>query len=120
MPSIMSKLILAFVWLLILAAPSAFGQATEYTAFGCIIIPADWGTGSGPLLFTTNSKSVQSDSGNVNFLCDFTIPAPANVGGPAVIKKGFLCGTQFGFTNDTRSVTDWENGTVHLSCKIKP
>jgi hypothetical protein len=115
----MLKLVFALVVCLMIA-PAAFGQATVITDFGCWIISADWGTGYGPTLYTTVSKHVESSSGNVNFLCDFIIPPEENVGGPAIKKEGFLCGTYAGLTTDTRSVTDWENGTVHLSCKIKP
>lgn len=90
--------------------------ATVITDFGCTLIPAD--SGIADPLFTTDSHVVQTPSGNVSLTCHFTIP-PELVPASTMQHAGFLCGTQFGVTTNTKSVTT-AGGTAMLRCQIKP
>jgi hypothetical protein len=89
--------------------------ATVIDDFGCLILAAD--SGLAVNLVTQESHAVQAANGNVNFTCHFVIPdgqEPAST----MHHSGFLCGTQFGFTTDTWSVTT-KGGRVLLRCQVK-
>ena len=100
----------------LVAGPTASADpATVIDDFGCVILAAD--SGLSVALFTEESHSVQSASGNVTLTCHFDIPdglEPAST----MRQSGFLCGTQFGFTTNTQSVTT-KGGQVLLRCQIK-
>lgn len=66
--------------------------------------------------FTTDMHSVSNHAGNGNMTCDFVLTTGCD--GPAIRDKGFLCSTPFGFTNNTKSITDCDAGTNHLSCQV--
>ena len=94
--------------------------ATVIDDFGCLILDSD--SGLPDILLSQDSHTVQTPSGNVNFLCDFTFDpnlCPNGAGSPALRHQGFGCGTPFGVTTNTKAVTDCTAGTVHLSCQIK-
>jgi len=98
---------------LVVAAPG--GGATVIKDFGCQIIPADWG---GPfVLFTTDTHSVETPSGNTKLTCKFDIPAGLE---PAKAQRyrGFLCGTFLGVTTDSQSVVS-PGGNITLQCMVK-
>jgi len=83
--------------------------ATVITEFGCALGSADGGPG-----FTTDTHSVV----NKNFhkiTCHFTGLTPQD---PALINKGFVCGTFLGLTTDSMAVVD-ENGDGMLRCIIR-
>ena len=87
----------------LMAGPTANADpATVIDDFGCVITAAD--SGLSVALFTEESHVVRSASGNVTLTCHFDIPdglAPA----ATMRNSGFLCGTQFGVTTNTQSVT---------------
>lgn len=103
---------------LVVADPG--GGATVATELGCVITSADW---SGSFaLFTTDSHSVITPSGNSKLTCHFVIPdgeAPDR----AMRFQGFDCGTPGGLTTNTWSVSSTQKddvlGTVTLQCQIK-
>lgn len=89
--------------------------ATIIREFGCVIIPADWGGAAS--LFTNETHSVETPSGNTKLTCHFDIPAGLE---PAtdLIFKGFNCGTFLGLTTNSQSVVSTE-GRILLRCMIK-
>lgn len=101
----------------IVSGPTAQADpATVVDDFFCQIIPAD--SGLAVLLTTTEtSHAVETPSGNVNFICHFDIPAGMEPTG-TLHHEGFACGTQFGVTTDTWSVTT-KGGKVLLRCQVK-
>ena len=115
--AILSAIVVALVCLsgvLVTADPG--GGATVIKDIGCVIIPADWG---GPVaVFTEDTQSVQTPSGNVKLTCQFDIPAGLE---PAKAQRysGFPCGTPWGSTTDSRSVVS-PGGNITLQCMIKP
>lgn len=102
---------------LFLATPNvevakADDPAVVIDGFGC-------STGS-PLTpageFTTDTHAVTNHKGNINMTCDFVLTTTCT--GPAIRVKGFLCLTPFGFTTNTKSITDCDAGTSHMSCQV--
>ena len=90
--------------------------ATVITDFSCQIVQADW---SGSItLFTTDTHSVVTPSGNTAMYCKFDIPAGME---PAKAEKykGFWCSTYLGSTQDSMSVST-PGGKVMLRCLINP
>ena len=104
-----------FVFLWTSSAMAA--EATVIKDFGCQIIPADSGL---PVMLTTTDKTqaVESGSGNVNFTCHFKFDPKAYPLEKNMKHEGFVCGTQFGMTQETSAVTT-PGGQVTLKCKIK-
>ena len=88
--------------------------ATVINDFECVLLAADSGLGS--TLFTNESHSVETLSGNTVLKCKFDIPAgfePAN----AIVNEGFLCGTLLGLTTNSKSVAS-PGGNATLTCQI--
>ncbi len=105
----------------VLATADPGGGATVITEFGCVIVPADWSVSFA--LFTTDSHSVVTPSGNSKLTCHFEIPdgeAPDR----AVRFKDFNCSTFAGLTTNSWSVSSTQEddvlGTVLLQCMVKP
>ncbi len=92
------------------------GGATVIKDFGCWLGPAEWG---GPFpLYTDDTQSVITPSGNTMLSCKFEIPdgfEPPK----AVRNSGFLCNTFMGPTNDSEAVAT-PGGNASLSCTIHP
>ncbi|MHC4172642.1 MAG: hypothetical protein ACYST5_06840 [Planctomycetota bacterium] len=92
------------------------GGATVITEFGCGIIPADWG---GPFaLFTTDTHSVTTPSGNSKITCNFVVPDD-EIPDKARIFRDFACSTFAGLADKSQSVVDTE-GNIVLLCQVKP
>lgn len=104
----------------VLATAEPGGGATVITELGCIIIPADWSGDA--VLFTTDSHSVVTPSGNSKLTCHFEIP-DGDAPDRAMRFQGFPCGTPGGLTTNTWSVSSTQEddvlGTVLLQCMIK-
>ena len=68
-------------------------------------------------LFTLESHSVVTSSGNTKLVCHFDIPEGKE---PAEVTRaeGFGCGTFLGFTNDSKMVAT-PGGRATLTCSIK-
>lgn len=85
---------------------------------GCFGFVPDGNGGATTGLFNPEgAHAVSTKSGNVTLVCHFDIPEgfePAK----AVKADGFLCGTYFGLTNDSR-VLATPGGKATLICKIK-
>ncbi len=90
------------------------GGATVIKDFGCQIIPPDWG---GPFtLFTSDTHSVSTPSGNTTLKCFFDIPAGYEPS-KAQKFKNFLCNTFLGSTTNSKSVVT-PGGQIVLTCQI--
>jgi len=90
--------------------------ATVIDDVGCALMAADSGLPSD--LFTNESLSVATPSGNTTLTCHFDIPAgeePAK----ALRNSGFDCGTGLGLTTNSRSVAT-PGGKALLRCQINP
>lgn len=102
-----------------LSAPiSANNAAVRIDDAGCFaFVPTESG-GVGPLLFApAGDHTVSTHGGITKLVCHFDIPAgdePAR----ATRAQGFLCGTFFGFTTDTKMVAS-PGGRATLTCMIK-
>ena len=103
---------------LMLVASTVYAEpAIILTEFGCGLLDGD---GNG--VFTTETKvvsSVSNGNSNVNFKCYASGLANET---DKVVKwdfdnTGFLCGTQYGSTDDWRIVVDTEGNAV-MTCKI--
>jgi len=112
---VLSSVTIAAIATILLAwAPSAAyagfsSPATVITEFGCSLATAEGGPGG-----TTDTHSVV----NKNFhkiTCHFTGLTPQD---PALINKGFVCGTFLGLTTDSMAVVD-ENGDGMLRCIVR-
>jgi hypothetical protein len=79
--------------------------------FGCYInLPPEI-----PYQTTTQSHATVTGKGNTVLTCDFTgNPVPLS---RAVIKTGWTCSTQGGFTTNTRAVAT-PSGNVKITCHI--
>ena len=94
----------------------ARGRATIIKGFECLIVPAD--SGLPILLFSSNvTHEIDTSSGNTILQCHFDIPEGLQPR-RTLHHQGFLCGTLFGETTDSRSVTT-RGGKVLLTCQIK-
>jgi hypothetical protein len=90
--------------------------ATVTKEFGCVIISADSGLSAD--VFTTESHTVTTPSGNTNFICHFEVPEAlqGEVGKGTIKNQGFGCGTLAGFTTNTKAVTN--KNRILLVCSI--
>jgi hypothetical protein len=96
---------------------SANGGATVIEGGLCSLASADWG---GPeTLFTTDMHAVETPSGNVKLTCHFDIPSDLLAVITAERQRGFSCGTPFGNTDDSWSVTSPDDEEALLRCQIK-
>lgn len=86
---------------------------------GCVgFVPTDTG-GFGPFIFTPDGAHAVLTSSGVQILtCHFDVPDWA-VPASATRASGFLCGTYFGTTNDTKMVAS-AGGRATLVCKVTP
>lgn len=89
-------------------------QATVIDEFGCSITPE--ASGLPIFLFTTDTHSVTTPSGNTILKCHFDIPDDFKPSA-TMTHAGFLCSTFMGLTTDSHSVTT-KGGKVMLDCKI--
>ena len=89
--------------------------ATVITEFGCGL--ASWDSGLPGSLFTTDSQSVTTPSGNTKITCNFVVP-DAWIPSKAMHNSGFWCGTFLGATTDSFVNVDTE-GNAMLRCSVK-
>ncbi len=90
-------------------------EATVIKEFGCIITPQASGLPS--TLFTTDTHSVVTPSGNTVLKCFFDIPE-IMMPSSTMRHTGFLCNTYLGLTTNSMAVTN-VGGQVALTCQIK-
>ena len=113
------------IYVLVALAVAIFGMtttqaesdnaATVVGEFGCSLIAADSGLGIG--LFTSEkTHSVTTSSGNTVLICHFDIPEGFEPN-KALVTSGFLCSTNFGLTNNSRSRAT-PGGNALLVCQI--
>jgi hypothetical protein len=88
--------------------------ATVIKEVDCQISPGHWSGNF--ILFTNDIHSVVTPSGNIVLKCHFDIPAGAEPA-KAVNISGFPCGTGYGLTTDSKSVST-PGGKVRLTCQI--
>ncbi|HSJ88479.1 MAG TPA: hypothetical protein VK909_14810 [Anaerolineales bacterium] len=103
---------------LTIGTPSAQARsgATVIKGFECVIVPAD--SGIPILLFSQDvTREVDTPSGNSILQCHFEIPK-RYVPSQTMHHAGFLCGTLFGLTTNSKSVTT-KSGKVLLTCIVK-
>jgi hypothetical protein len=106
----------------VMPATAAFAQpnpAVVINGEGCNgFVPTADGD-FGPGLFTPDGlHAVLTPSGNQKLTCQFDIPEGAEPA-RATRASGFLCGTNFGFTSDTRMVAT-PGGQATLTCHVNP
>ena len=97
------SLVAVGIIVLALPVPAVADGATVINDFGCTLTAADAGLSAA--LHTTESHAVVTPSGNTQLTCHFDVP-PAIAPSGTLHHEGFLCGTQGGFTRDSRSVTN--------------
>jgi hypothetical protein len=91
-------------------------RATVIKGFECLIVPAD--SGIPILLFSEDvTREVDTPSGSSILQCHFEIPK-RYVPSQTMHHAGFLCGTLFGLTTNSRSVTT-KSGKVLLTCIVR-
>jgi hypothetical protein len=90
--------------------------ATVIDGLGCTLLAADSGLPS--TLFTDESHSVATSSGNTTLTCRFDIP-DGEEPDKALKNTGFLCGTFLGITTDSQSIAT-PGGNATLVCHINP
>lgn len=84
---------------------------------GGFVPTADGGIGA--LIFTPDgAHAVRTSSGNQILTCQFDIPEGSEPA-TATMASGFLCGTYFGLTTDTKMVAS-PGGKATLICKLNP
>ena len=107
-------ILLATVMTTIFVSFAYANGATVIREFSCVISPAASGL---PIpLFTTETHSVTTPSGNTILKCKFDIP-DIYIPDATMRHSGFPCNTYLGLTTDSMSVTS-VGGKVMLDCKI--
>lgn len=112
----MKKLIMAAGVSALLMGTSALADgATVAKEFGCGISPE--ASGLSAHLFTTESTSVVTPSGNASLVCHFDVPEElqSEVIG-AMHSSDFACSTHAGITYNTKATTN--KNTVLLICQL--
>lgn len=124
--SIVTRLTVATLLILMLAAASIFFMGGRHTAYAdspgggrvdpgakvmqgflCFIfLPPQI-----PFLLTTDSHEVQTPSGEANLTCHFTTAPPPQT----VILTGWTCFTSYGIITDSRAVYS-ESGNITITC----
>ena len=114
-----SSLMLAAVGLIAIGSAqqaNATGDgATVINEFGCGLSPNV--SGLPGFLFTNETHTVITPSGNTVLSCRFDIPAgfaPAS----AIVAKDFLCGTFLGVADKSQVVVS-PGGQATLTCQVK-